>query len=128
MSWWTKARDIVEGVATGGIAGAWNKNIGNWEGGLFNKLTGRPSADQLRQQQQQIADQVKAYQDQTELTKQQLDATRAATDVEKKRVESKQIRALRNNYRSPITGGGGGGGMLGQGQTPAPGITDNLGG
>lgn len=95
MSWWTKARDAVERVATAG---------------LYNPEASRAAE---REQRAMIAQQIKAYKDQTELTRKQLDETRAATMAEKRRVEQKQIRGLRSNYRAPNVG------LLGVG-------TDNL--
>ena len=41
----------------------------------------------------------KNYKDQTELAAKQLEETRAQKDVEKRRINEKQIRSLRNNYR-----------------------------
>ena len=84
MSWWTNIRDAGEAVFTGGIAGAFNKNIGNAEGALFNKLTGRPSQDEKRNQQYAINDQVKAYKDATELSRQETERVRGEQTVEKK--------------------------------------------
>lgn len=120
MSWWTNIRDVGEAVMTGGIAGAFNKNIGNAEGSLFNKITGRPNADERRTQQYALNDQVKAYKDQTALTQQQINETRAQQDVTKRQINEKQIRALRNNYRPA-------GGFLNNqgGAAPAPGSLGN---
>lgn len=126
MSWWTKIRDVGEGVLTGGIAGLWNKNIGNWEGSLFNKVTGRPNAAQQRAQQQQIQDQVKAYQDQTNLERKQIDDARSAEESQKRLIQQKQIRNLRRSYRAP--GSTAGVGMLGQGQPPTEDTSKQLGG
>lgn len=99
MSWWTNIRDVAEVVGTGGIAGAFNKNIANAEGAAFNAATGRPSQDDLRNQKYGINDQIKAYKEQTALTQQEIDTARAQQDVEKRRINEKQIRALRNNFR-----------------------------
>jgi len=124
MSLWTDIRDIGETVLTGGLAGAFNKRIGNVEGGLFNKLLGRPSQDDIRNQRNAINDQIKAYKDQTALEQKQLDETRAQTDVAKRQVQEKQIRSLRRNYRSQGLGVG----MLGTGQPAANDMSDQLGG
>ncbi len=115
MSWWTKARDAIESPF---------KKVEDISGGLFNKITGRPSAAQTRAQQQQITDQVKAYQDQTALEKQQLDDARASQDVEKRRIQEKQIRNMRRSYSAPRAGSG----LLGQGQPVTQDINQQLGG
>jgi len=54
----------------------------------------------------EVADQIKIYK--------AANAVKAEAASEKRRVEEKQIRALRNNYRRP---GGGGFGMGGENQT-----------
>jgi hypothetical protein len=120
MSWWTNLRDTVEGVATGGLAGLVNDSLGNKEGALFNKLTGRPSSAEKRQQAAMMNDQIKAYKDQTELTRQEIASKRNEENVEKRRVQEKQIRALRRSSR--------GGGFLGTQSTSQPGMNDKLGG
>ena len=122
MSWWTNVRDAAEGVLTGGIAGLWNKGVSDFEGAAFNKVTGRPSSDEKRNQQYAMNDQVKAYQDQTALAKQQLDEARNATTAEKRRVEEKQIRSLRRNYRTQSVG------MLGVGSPDTSDMNQKLGG
>lgn len=122
MSWWTDTRDAVEGIVTGGIAGLWNKRVSDFERKAFNKITGRPSADEKRNQQYAMNDQIKAYQDQTALAKQQLDEARNATTAEKRRVEEKQIRSLRRNYRTQSVG------MLGVGSPDTSDMNQKLGG
>ena len=115
MSWWTKTRDTIESPF---------KKIEDIGGSLFNKITGRPSAAQTRQQQQLVTDQVKAYQDQTNLERQQVDEARNSEAVEKRRIQDKQIRSRRRNYRAPSSGAG----LLGQGQPAADDINNQLGG
>ena len=73
--------------------------IGDFTGGLVNKITGRPSQDDLRNQRYQINDQIKAYKDQTALTQQEINTARSEQDVEKRKINEKQIRSLRNNFR-----------------------------
>lgn len=103
MSWWTDARDsFIKFGTLGAIDPAKNR------------------AD--AQQKQQISDQISAYQDQTNLAKQQLDQTRQEGDAEKRRVQEKQIRSLRSNYRSS------GLGMLGSGQAGSSDMDTKLGG
>lgn len=106
MSWWTDVRDTFEKVATFGAYDPWKSR----------------QAD--RDQRDMVNAQIKAYQDQTALAKQQLDEARAQTDAEKRRVNEKQIRTLRRNYRAQ----GASAGLLGVGQ-PANGDMDaKLGG
>lgn len=137
MSWWTKLRDATESVLStatpfdvrsdsarrqrSGVTGAANK-VRNYEEGAFNAITGRQSAADRREQDRLVNDQIKAYQDQTALARQQLDEARAATAAEKRRVEEKQIRALRRNYRSASVG------LLGVGSPASQDMTSKLGG
>ena len=104
-----------------GITGSLNK-VRDFEEGAFNKLTGRASSADQREQRNMVNDQIKAYQDQTALTRQQLDEARSATQAEKRRVEEKQIRALRRNYRSQ------GAGLLGVGSPASQDMNSKLGG
>lgn len=137
MSLWTNFRDSVESAAsdisvfdfrgesarkkTSGITGAANR-VRNSEEGGFNKIIGRGSESDKRTQAQAVQDQIKAYQDQTALAKQQLDQARTATETEKRRVEEKQIRALRSNYRAQSSG------LLGVGQPASSDMNSQLGG
>src|ERR1700691_1323085 len=84
------------------------------EGGFFNGLTqtlgeaadaargfiGLPTNADREAQQRAMNAQIQAYREQTELTRQELARTRNETSAQKRRVEEKQIRALRRNYRS----------------------------
>lgn len=99
MSWWTDFRDTAEVIGTGGLALAFNDSAASKAGGLFNKITGRMSEDDKRNQQYAINDQIKAYKDATALSTQQLNDTRAEQNVEKRKINEKQIRSLRNNFR-----------------------------
>ena len=80
MSWWTKGRDLYEGIATLGAYGS----------------SARHQEADVRYG---IQDQMKAYKDAAEITKQETDRKRDETKQEKRRVEEKQIRALRGKYR-----------------------------
>jgi hypothetical protein len=104
MSWWTDVRDTFEKVATGGLYDPWKSR----------------QAD--RDQRDMVNAQIKAYQDQTALARQQLDEARNATDAEKRRVNEKQIRTLRRNYRAQ------GAGLLGVGQPANQDMDAKLGG
>lgn len=107
MSFWTSIRDIVESPATlaTGIVG----------GILSNK-----NDEDIKNQNRQVNAQIKAYKDQTALTRQQLDQTRNEQAVERRRVQEKQIRALRSNYRPA-------GGLLGVGQPATGDMNTQLG-
>lgn len=126
MSWWTKIRDTVEtpfeqfGHGVKSIANS-TANAGET---IWNKVTNNPSAAEKRQQNQLITDQVNAYKQQTDLTRQQLNDARAETQVEQRRIQEKQIRSLRRNYRSPTAGVG----LLGQGQPATEDMNTKLGG
>jgi hypothetical protein len=104
MSWWTHARDSVIKTATGGFID--------------------PAGSRRQEQDAQAAmnAQIKAYQDQTALTREELARKQGEEKVEKRRVEEKQIRALRGSYR------GAGGGLLGSQQSTQPDMSLKLGG
>lgn len=92
---------------------------------LYHHLTGTPTHDereQMRQQRQVANEQIKAYKEQTELTRQQLDKTRNEENVEKRRIQEKQVRSLRRNYRTQAAG------ILGVGQPATEDMTNKLGG
>lgn len=98
MSWWTDIRDTVEKFAGGIIPGILSKDDSY---------------------QKQMNDQVKAYKEQTELTRQELARKKDEEAVEKRRVDEKQIRALRRNYRP--------GSMLGSQASSQPDMNAKLG-
>jgi hypothetical protein len=102
MSWWTNLRDTAEQAATLGL--------------YDPKASRRAEADQ----RYMIQDQMKAYKDQAELTRQEIDRKRAEGAAEKRRVEEKQIRSLRRNYRPQ--------GLLGSGAAPTADTSTQLGG
>lgn len=81
----------------------------------------KKNRDREREAQRAINAQVKAYRDQTELARQELERTRGEQDIEKRRVQEKQIRSLRRNYRAQ------GIGMLGLGQPAANDMASRLG-
>lgn len=103
MSWWTNIRDSVEKAATLG---------------LYDPKASRQGESDQRQL---IASQVKAYRDQTELTRQELANKSSEENYERRRVQEKQIRSLRQNYRP-------GGSLLGMGAAPTGDTTNSLGG
>lgn len=89
---------------------------------LYHEFTGIPTADEKRNQQRAINDQIQAYKEQTELTRKELDQKRSEEAAEKRRIEEKQIRALRRNYRSA------GSGLLGMGESANEDMSSTLGG
>lgn len=137
MSWWTDARDATEATfapefesdsarkRTTGYTGALNRAYSGI-GGAFNKVIGRESSADKRTQMQAIYAQTQAYKDQTAITQKQIDDTRAQEDVQKRKIEEKQIRALRGGFRpaggySAYNSGtsGGAGGLGSDNQTPS---------
>jgi len=104
MSWWTDLRDSVEKVAT------------------FGMYDPQRIRQNEREQRDLVNTQIKAYTDQTAITRQQLTQAREATEIERRRVNEKQIRALRRSYRAP------GGGLLGVGQPATQDMDAKLGG
>jgi hypothetical protein len=72
--------------------------------GLANKILGRPSAAEKREQANVINDQIQAYKNQTEITQRELQSKQAEQAAEKRRINEKQIRTLRNSYRPNISG------------------------
>lgn len=100
MSRFTKIRDKYIKVATGGLI----------------------NPERRHETRNMIKDQVKAYEEQTNIARDQLNAIRNQQDVEKKRIEQKQIRALRRNYRSANVS------LLGMGAPGAGDMSTKLGG
>lgn len=104
MSWWTDFRDSAEKAVT------------------FGFYDPEKSREEDRERRSMIADQIKAYKDQTEITNQQLNEAREATSAEKRRIDEKQIRALRRSYRPATTG------FLGSGSPATTDMNQKLGG
>lgn len=75
-------------------------------GSIKDKFLG---GDAAKEQAKLANEQIKAYREQTEISKAELDRKRGEEQVEKRRVEEKQIRGLRRNFRSPGLLGSGGG-------------------
>jgi hypothetical protein len=96
MSFWNTIKDVVESPITA---------VGGLVSGLASSFLGKQGKGDS-DERNMINDQIKAYRDQTELTRQQLATTQAAQDVERRRIEQKQIRALRGTYRSAGLGAG----------------------
>ena len=95
-----------------------------WDVGtdVAHAVTGIPTADQRRNDQKAMNDQIKAYREQTEITKQEIARKKGEELAEKRRIEEKQIRGLRRNYR------GAGGGMLGASSSGEADMSAKLGG
>jgi hypothetical protein len=64
--------------------------------GLFDKITGRPDKDQ----QKLMNEQMKAYKEQSALTRDELNRVKDEQVAEKRRIQEKQIRALRGRSSS----------------------------
>jgi transcription initiation factor TFIID subunit TAF12 len=118
MSWWTGLRDAFEATfipfaesdsarkQTTGYTGLLNRGY-SAAGGAVNKALGRESSADKRIEAQNASDQITAYKEQTRLAQEETDRLKNQEQVEKRRVNEKQIRLLRNQYRA------GGTGMLG---------------
>ena len=102
MSWWTKFRDRAEKVATLGF---------------YDPVKSRREEAEARYA---INDQIKAFKDQSELSRKMLEQKKSEGDVLKRKIQEKQIRSLRNTYRSPS--------MLGMGASASGDISQKLGG
>ena len=66
---------------------------------VAHHVTGIPTADEKRNAARAVNDQVKAYKDASEITRAETAAKRGEVVAQKRRVEEKQVRALRRNYR-----------------------------
>ena len=93
--------DRVERAIGGGLASATDV-----ASDLYHSVTGTPTADEKRNTQKAMNDQIKAYRDQTELTRNELNRVANETQIEKRRVQEKQIRSLRGQYRAKSLLGG----------------------
>lgn len=62
----------------------------------YHGITGTPTAEQKRDTANMMNEQIKAYKDQTELSRQALADAKTQRENEKRRVEEKQIRSIRN--------------------------------
>jgi len=67
---------------------------------VAQKATGYKNASDKRQATGLMNEQIKAYKDQSEITRQEADAKRDEGIAEKRKVDEKQIRALRRSYRT----------------------------
>lgn len=94
--------------------------IFSFVGDAIAGLTGGMTAHEKTKQKRQMNKQIQEYNQQMELTKKQLAETKAQNDAEKRRVQEKQIRALRRTNRAQ--------GFLGITQEQEPGMSDKLGG
>lgn len=75
-------------------------------------------------EQRELNAEINAYKQMTDLNKQMLDEKRNEEVAEKRRINEKQIRALRGRYRAA----GGGTGFLGTGSEEQQGESNKLGG
>jgi hypothetical protein len=99
---WEGIKDVASGISRATIEPVL---------GIAGKIAGIPSASDRRKAAADLQDQVRAYREQTELTRQELNRASQEQDVQKRRVNEKQIRSLRRNYRSA--------GVLGTGSNPS---------
>ena len=87
---------------------------------VWHGATGIPTEDAKRNTAKAMSDQIQAYKDQTEMTRNELNSKRDEVNAQKRRVEEKQIRALRRNRGVQ--------GFLGSDQQSQPGMSAKLGG
>ena len=65
----------------------------------WHGLTGSPTAKQMRAQMNLANEQMNLYREQTRIAQEELDRKRDEMAAEKRRVEEKQVRSLRRNFR-----------------------------
>lgn len=68
-------------------------------GGFINRITGRQSADEKRNQAKLVRDQMDAYKKQTAIAEEEIRRKQSEQEAEKRKIDEKQIRGLRNRYR-----------------------------
>jgi hypothetical protein len=78
------------------------------EGGFFNDISNIVSGNDWKKQQTDVFDQMKAYQEQTDMAKQQMSDLQNQERIQRQKIQEKQIRSLRSNYRGGAAGGGAG--------------------
>jgi hypothetical protein len=66
-------------------------------GQIRDAVTGESEEDRARRRRA-VNEQIKSYREQTEITRKELAAKKDEQAAEKRRIEEKQIRALRRNY------------------------------
>lgn len=79
----------------------------------YHALTGAPTQSEKRAQGRLMNEEIQAYKDQTEMTRQATAEAKSQRDIERRRVEEKTIRGMRNRSRS-------GGGFLNVGGAAQP--------
>jgi hypothetical protein len=82
-----------------GLFDSIGKALGDTFGGVYHKITGTQNESEKRADQYAINDQIKAYKQQSELSNSELQKVQAEKDVQKRKINEKQIRALRSQYR-----------------------------
>lgn len=90
MSLW----DVVKGIGKG------ITNIVKQPFDLGRKLITGQSQNDIKKQQQLMNDQIKAYQDQSNIARDEMNRAKDSQVAEKRRIQEKQIRALRRNASS----------------------------
>lgn len=64
-----------------------------------HNVTGIPTADDRRNAAKAMNAQVNAYKEQSEITRKQIAEAKNEQAIEKRRIDEKQVRSLRRNYR-----------------------------
>lgn len=91
-------------------------------------LVGIPTREDRDKANRMMNDQIRAYREQTELSKKELDRLSKEKATEKRRIEEKQIRALRTRSSSRGLLGGGGGTNPSSAGANESGMANKLGG
>lgn len=99
MSWWNPI-DVGKKVLTAPI------DVLKKEADIGSSAFGLPTADDRRKQMAGINEQVKFYRNQTNIANSEVSRAREQQLVEKRRIEEKQIRSLRRNFRPASFAGG----------------------
>lgn len=82
-----------------GIFDSIGKAIGDTFGGLYHAVTGTPTAADRRRMNQAMNEQINFYKQQTSIAQNEIARKRDEQLAEKRRIEEKQIRSLRRNFR-----------------------------
>lgn len=90
----------------------WTIDPGGISSDVYHAVTGAPTASEKRGQARLMNEQIQAYKDQTALQTKAFNEAKQQREIEKRRVEEKQIRGMRNRSRAA--------GFLGVGAAATP--------
>lgn len=104
---------------SGGFFGGLVQTVGDTID-VVKGLVGLPTKSDQEDQKRMMNEQIRSYREQTELTRQELARKKDETSAQKRRIEEKQIRSLRRNYRPQK--------LLGSSTSGDEGMSNKLGG